>query len=229
MAWPLPLTSTCDGDHGEFGVCWRCLFWSFCRHRRSGPSRLRTHRRRRQRLPQPRRRLPHRRPRSSAPRAKAGGYIATRIPRQAWRWCAPPARLLACSARRGGMTTPGSGCRTVVRASSSRGRRRRQRRSRSRWSTSPTFGFRLYSGEKGEIYFRLFSYVRYLNQRNIDASYTDSFGVQHTVQQRQDVQLAKFFSPFAGWFLTPKFRYYLYVWSSNASQGIRRKWSAAAI
>jgi len=33
------------------------------------------------------------------------------------------------------------------------------------------------------------------------------------------VQLAKFFSPFAGWFLTPKFRYYLYVWSSNASQG----------
>jgi len=39
------------------------------------------------------------------------------------------------------------------------------------------------------------------------------------VQQRKDVQLAKFFSPFSGWFLTPKFRYYLYVWSSNASQG----------
>jgi hypothetical protein len=35
----------------------------------------------------------------------------------------------------------------------------------------------------------------------------------------QDIQLAKFFSPFSGWFLTPKFRYYLYVWSSNASQG----------
>jgi Protein of unknown function (DUF3011) len=83
----------------------------------------------------------------------------------------------------------------------------------------PNVGFRLYEGEKGEIYFRLFSYVRYLNQRNIDPSYTDSFGVQHSVQQRQDIQLAKFFSPFAGWFLTPKFRYYLYVWSSNASQG----------
>ena len=83
----------------------------------------------------------------------------------------------------------------------------------------PNVGFLLYDGEKGQIYFRLFSYVRYLNQRNIDASYTDSFGVQHTVQQRQDVQLAKFFAPFAGWFLTPKFRYYLYVWSSNASQG----------
>ncbi len=33
------------------------------------------------------------------------------------------------------------------------------------------------------------------------------------------MQLAKFFAPFSGWFLTPKFRYYLYVWSSNASQG----------
>ncbi len=83
----------------------------------------------------------------------------------------------------------------------------------------PNVGFLLYSGEKGEVYFRLFSYVRYLNQRNIDPTYTDSFGVERSVQQRQDIQLAKFFSPFAGWFLTPKFRYYLYVWSSNASQG----------
>jgi hypothetical protein len=33
------------------------------------------------------------------------------------------------------------------------------------------------------------------------------------------VQLNKFFLPFSGWFLTPKFRYYLYVWSSNPSQG----------
>ena len=40
-----------------------------------------------------------------------------------------------------------------------------------------------------------------------------------TVQRRQDVQLQKFFAPFSGWFLTPKLRYYLYVWSSNASQG----------
>lgn len=83
----------------------------------------------------------------------------------------------------------------------------------------PNVGFVLYDGEKGQIYFRLFSYVRYLNQRNIDETYTDAFGVEHTVQQRQDVQLAKFFAPFSGWFLTPKFRYYLYVWSSNASQG----------
>ena len=47
----------------------------------------------------------------------------------------------------------------------------------------------------------------------------DAFGNTKTVQQREDIQLNKFFLPFSGWFLTPKFRYYLYVWSSNPSQG----------
>ena len=50
-------------------------------------------------------------------------------------------------------------------------------------------------------------------------SYVDAFGNSKTVQRRQDIQLQKFFAPFSGWFLTPKMRYYLYVWSSNASQG----------
>jgi hypothetical protein len=83
----------------------------------------------------------------------------------------------------------------------------------------PNVGFLLFDGEKGQIYFRLFSYARYLNQRNIDDSYVDAFGKEHTVVQRQDIQLQKFFAPFSGWFLTPKMRYYLYVWSSNSSQG----------
>jgi hypothetical protein len=83
----------------------------------------------------------------------------------------------------------------------------------------PNVGFKLYDGEKGQVYFRLFSYARYLNQRNTDATYTDAFGNTKNVQQRQDIQLNKFFSPFAGWFLTPKFRYYLYVWSQNPAQG----------
>jgi hypothetical protein len=83
----------------------------------------------------------------------------------------------------------------------------------------PNAGFLLYDGENGQIYFRLFSYVRYLNQLGIDSEYTDAFGNTKTVQRRQDVQLQKFFAPFSGWFLTPKMRYYLYVWSSNPSQG----------
>ena len=69
------------------------------------------------------------------------------------------------------------------------------------------------------MYARLFSYARYLNQKGLDPTYTDYFGKSHTVTLREDIQLNKFFLPFAGWFLTPKFRYYLYVWSSNPSQG----------
>ncbi len=83
----------------------------------------------------------------------------------------------------------------------------------------PNAGFRLYEGEKGQIYVRLFSYVRYLNQKGLDPTYTDSFGNTLTVTQREDVQLNKFFLPFSGWFLDPRFRYYLYVWSANTAQG----------
>src|SRR6478609_4305333 len=83
----------------------------------------------------------------------------------------------------------------------------------------PNLGFLLINSDKGQIYFRLFSYGRYLNQRNLAATYVDAFGNKKDVQRRQDIQLQKFFAPFSGWFLTPKMRYYLYVWSSNASQG----------
>jgi hypothetical protein len=83
----------------------------------------------------------------------------------------------------------------------------------------PNAGFRLFTGDKGEIYFRLFSYARYLNQRSLDGTHVDFFGRTQTLQQRQDIQLNKFFSPFSGWFLTEKFRYYLYVWSANTAQG----------
>jgi hypothetical protein len=83
----------------------------------------------------------------------------------------------------------------------------------------PNVGFLLVDNPKGQVYFRLFSYGRYLNQRNLDDSFVDAFGNTQTVQRRQDIQLQKFFAPFSGWFLTPKMRYYLYVWSSNTSQG----------
>src|SRR6185295_10600755 len=83
----------------------------------------------------------------------------------------------------------------------------------------PNVGFLLFEGEKAQIYLRFFTYARYLNQRNLDDSYVDAFGKSHTVTQRQDIQLQKFFLPLSGWFLTPKMRYYLYVWSSNTSQG----------
>jgi len=83
----------------------------------------------------------------------------------------------------------------------------------------PNAGFLLVEGDKGQIYMRLLSYVRYLNQKGLDATYTNFFGTTSEVKQREDIQLQKFFLPFSGWFMTPSFRYYLYVWSSNPSQG----------
>ena len=83
----------------------------------------------------------------------------------------------------------------------------------------PNGGFLIVEHEKGEMYVRLMTYVRYLTQKGLDDHYTDAFGNVKSVPIRQDIQLQKFFLPFNGWFLTPKFRYYLYVWSSNPSQG----------
>jgi hypothetical protein len=83
----------------------------------------------------------------------------------------------------------------------------------------PNAGFLIVEQDKGEVYIRLLCYARYLNQKGLDGTYTDGFGNVHTVVQREDAQLNKFFLPFSGWFLTPKFRYYLYVWSANTAQG----------
>ncbi|HKQ96544.1 MAG TPA: DUF3011 domain-containing protein, partial [Candidatus Polarisedimenticolia bacterium] len=83
----------------------------------------------------------------------------------------------------------------------------------------PNIGFLLVEGDMGQIYMRLYTYFRYLNQTGLDPTYTDSFGTVKTVQQRQDFQLNKFFLPFYGWFMDPRFKYFLYIWSSNPAQG----------
>lgn len=65
----------------------------------------------------------------------------------------------------------------------------------------------------------MFTYVRYLNQRGVDSTYTDSFGKTSDVQERQDIQFQKLLIYFYGWLLDPKFRYLTYVWTSNTSLG----------
>ena len=126
----------------------------------------------------------------------------------------------ACSERPGATTRRASGWRTAAALTSRTGPAAEPATTKPRpLSHIPNVGFLLFDGDQGQIYFRLFTYGRYLNQRNLDESYVDAFGNTKTVQRRQDIQLQKFFAPFSGWFLTPKMRYYLYVWSSNASQG----------
>jgi len=85
---------------------------------------------------------------------------------------------------------------------------------------TPNQGFTLASTDYGDVSLSIYTYVRYLNQFGLDANYTDAFGNVKSVQQRQDFQIQKLQMKFLGWVLNPKFRYFLYAWTSNASQGL---------
>jgi hypothetical protein len=90
-----------------------------------------------------------------------------------------------------------------------------------RWGTYTTnFGFKLANTEYGDLSLSIYSYARYLNQRALEPTYTNAFGVTSTLQQRQDFQLQKVQMKFLGWVMSPKFRYFLYAWTSNASMGL---------
>jgi hypothetical protein len=80
-------------------------------------------------------------------------------------------------------------------------------------------GHRVAHSKWGEINIRPYTYFRYLNQTAIDKTYTDGFGKPQTVDPRQDIQLQKVSIYFSGWAFNPKFNYFLYVWTTNASQG----------
>ena len=105
----------------------------------------------------------------------------------------------------------------LVAGTAAAGRRRRRRRRRR--ATFPTADSCIVEDERRDV--RPALQLRALSEsagprRDLHGRLRQR---RSTVQRRQDIQLQKFFLPFSGWFLTPKFRYYLYVWSSNASQG----------
>ena len=85
---------------------------------------------------------------------------------------------------------------------------------------TPNLGYKVANTDHGDLSVSIYTYARYLNQLGLDPSYTDAFGKVHTVQQRQDFQLQKVQIKFLGWMFDPKFRYFLYAWTSNASQGL---------
>jgi hypothetical protein len=85
---------------------------------------------------------------------------------------------------------------------------------------TPNFGYKVAETDKGDLSISIYSYGRYLNQLGLNPTYTDAFGNTKNVQQRQDFQLNKVQIKFLGWIMSEKFRYFLYAWSSNASQGL---------
>jgi len=89
-----------------------------------------------------------------------------------------------------------------------------------KWGNYTDFlGFKVANTDKGDMSVALYTYVRYLNQKGLDPTYTDAFGNVKNVQQRQEAQILKVQIKFLGWLFDPKFRYFLYAWSSNATQG----------
>src|SRR4051812_35209794 len=85
---------------------------------------------------------------------------------------------------------------------------------------TPNFGYRVAFTEFGDVNISILAYVRYLNQRNLDPTYTNASGATSAIQQRQDVQLNKVQIKFLGWVWNPKLRYYVYAWTNNAAAGL---------
>jgi hypothetical protein len=93
--------------------------------------------------------------------------------------------------------------------------------SASHWATyTPNAGFRLADTEHGTVNFMLYTYVRYLNQKGLEDTYTDAFGRTSDIDKRHDILFQKVNLQFAGWLLDPRFTYLAYVWTSNTSQGL---------
>lgn len=85
-------------------------------------------------------------------------------------------------------------------------------------SYKPNAGFRLATTEKGVLNFRIYTYLRYLNQLDLDSSYTNVSGTT-PIDQRQDMQVNKVNIQFNGWIMDPRLKYLLYVWTNNTAQG----------
>ncbi len=90
----------------------------------------------------------------------------------------------------------------------------------NKWGNYTDFlGFKVANTDVGDMNVAIYTYVRYLNQKGLDPTYTDAFGKVTNVQQRQEAQIQKVQIKFLGWLFDPKFRYFLYAWSSNPTQG----------
>jgi len=88
------------------------------------------------------------------------------------------------------------------------------------WGTYvPGKGFVLTRGGVGALYVTLIAYARYLNQTQLDRTYTDSFGRTQTLDLRQDVQWNKVNLGFRGWFLDPDLTYRAWVWTQQPAMG----------
>ena len=72
--------------------------------------------------------------------------------------------------------------------------------------------------DKGVLNFRIYTYLRYLNQKDLDSTYTNTSGTT-LIDQRQDIQVNKVNIQFNGWIMDPRLKYLFYLWTNNTAQG----------
>ncbi|WP_448697856.1 hypothetical protein ACFGVR_13695 [Mucilaginibacter sp. AW1-3] len=84
---------------------------------------------------------------------------------------------------------------------------------------TPGAGFLIINSKDATLSFSPYVTFRYLNQKGLDDNYTDYFGRTYNISKRNDMQLQKVTLYFKGWLADPAFRYFVYVWTSNTSQG----------
>jgi hypothetical protein len=65
----------------------------------------------------------------------------------------------------------------------------------------------------------ILAYVRYLNQSQLESSYTDFFGHVTPVSRQTNFEVNKVNVTFKGWAYDPNFRYLFFIWTNNANQG----------
>jgi hypothetical protein len=83
----------------------------------------------------------------------------------------------------------------------------------------PGGGYVISRTELGDLVFSGYAYVRYLNQKGLDKTFTNE-GETTEVDRRNDFELNKVKLEFKGWFLDPRFRYVLYTWTNNTAMGL---------
>ena len=84
---------------------------------------------------------------------------------------------------------------------------------------TPGLGFTVADTDMGSMNISAYTYIRYLNQKDLDGSYTNAFGTTSQVQQRDDVFLNKVQIKLLGWVIDPNLRYLLYTWTNNTAGG----------
>ncbi len=83
----------------------------------------------------------------------------------------------------------------------------------------PGSGFLLVNSKIASLSLNILATERYLNQTGINDTYTDAFGRTFVLKQRQELQFQKVNVSLKGFLLDPKFRYIVFFWTANATQG----------